>query len=568
MTPDFKIYGSNQNIKDMQYLNQLNFLAIISHELRTPLSAMLGLTDLLNQTKLDKTQKEYTQILTHSVEFLLSIVNDTLDFSKLKTGHFEIINTWFPLHQLIDETLQMTARMVNQKGLKLCVELDQSVKQNVCSDSRRLRQILINLINNAIKYTDEGEVTISAKCRKNAGDKIIFACQIQDTGIGIHPDEFDSLFEPYFQIQNSINHKSEGTGLGLAISAQLVKAMGGKIEVYSDQGSGSTFKFTIRMDTNSETEKLLDPNQPDLQMKVHATTSLGFPKDTKFKLGKINTNKESEVFSETLKQQNNKYKARILLVEDNKINSFITARILNSHGHEVSVVHNGIEALELIINGHFDFDLIFMDCQMPGINGFDVTRRLRRFETRQGLIPVPIIAITASADTKTKQQCLSAGFNDFVTKPLSKKALETIIENWFWPSHFFETIETQDLDCDLWEPYSGCRRDNEQNRDFIEIMNHLFLIDSQKTMARLRSNLKLENIMTMHEDIHRLTGGCRQIGALRMALVCSKLNNAVHDKALESCEHLLQQLEYELLRFKRLSARFKKNGLSQSVNLA
>ncbi len=554
-----QIAGSNQVVKDTETSNQnqLDFFTKISHELRTPLINMLGIIDLLNQTELDKKQFEYTKKLSISSEYLLSLVNEILDYSKIKAGHLGIENSYFPLHQFIDETLQIVANMANQKGLKLCSELNPSINQNVFSDSRRLRQILINLLNNAIKFTDEGEVTIFAECHKDVDDWIVFDCRIQDTGIGIHPDEYQRLFDPFTQVQSNKIHKREGIGLGLAISAQLVKTMGGKIGVYSDQVSGSTFRFTVRMVANSETAISSNQNFSDSKMEVIAASD--FSKDVKFDIEKLDACEDAESLPVVQEQRNHERKARILLVEDDEISSYISAKALNSMGHTVNCANSGMNALKLL--SCEQYDLIFMDCHLPGMSGFETTRLLQRIETMQSLLPIPVIAITACVDTKTKQQCFTVGINDCVTKVINKEAFKRIIDNWFYRLHCSETADTNDLDPNVWRRFFACQIFNAENENYVETLSNLFLIDTLKILSRLHSSLSMENYICMHGDTHRLIGACRQIGALRMELVCNELKNAVLDRSLKSSTYLLQRLGYEFLRVQRSLTRLKENDL-------
>jgi signal transduction histidine kinase/DNA-binding response OmpR family regulator len=364
-----------------------DFVANMSHELRTPLGAILGFTDLLQKTDLDATQQEYLEAIHTSGKSLLSIINDILDLSKLDAGKFLIESISFSIPELMHSLQVMFSSAAAGKDLRLSCSVDLSINYQVMGDPMRLTQVLVNLMGNAIKFTESGGVYVNCIVHKETNDQVDLCFTVRDTGIGIAPDKVSAIFDRFTQADTQITRKYGGTGLGLAITRQLIELQGGSITVHSKEGEGTEFRFIL-------------PYQRSKEQPHHATT-------------RVHTGNRS--FYEVKK---------ILIVEDNPINQKLTATILTSHGFEITIAKNGKKAIELLKEKQAD--LILMDIQMPVMDGYRATQVIRD----ELHIGTPIIAMTAHALSGEKEKCLQAGMNDYLAKPFRETDLLDKIEHW------------------------------------------------------------------------------------------------------------------------------------------
>lgn len=363
------------------------FLASISHEIRTPLNAVIGMTFLLDETVLGSEQKSYLDAIRFSADTLLALINDVLDISKLEAGGVDLESIPFSLGGLLGDLAGATRFDAERKGLALRLEIGPGLDAPLLGDPTRLRQILINLVSNALKFTDTGEVVLAARAAPPVGDRVRVELSVSDSGIGIAPEKRAQIFEPFAQENSDTTRRFGGTGLGLAIVKQLVDRMGGEICVEDRAGGGST--FTLRLD-------------------LAMAPAGALPQGTASARGA-----EVELAG-----------ARLLLVEDNRVNQVVASRILRRFGATVEIASDGLEALQRLATE--EFDLVLMDVQMPELDGFATTRRVRT-ELGLSVDRLPILALTASVLPEERARAAAAGMDDFIAKPFDPERVRNII---------------------------------------------------------------------------------------------------------------------------------------------
>lgn len=366
------------------------FLSTMSHEIRTPMNVIIGLSHLCLQTRLDKTQNSYVEKIHHAAKSLLDIINDVLDFSRIEAGKLELAEENFNLQNCLDRVDSLIGYLARDKGLSFEISIPEEIPFFLYGDAVRLGQILINLAGNAVKFTEHGSVVIIAGVEERSRNHVRLKFSIRDTGIGLSSGQIERLFESYQQADKTTYHKYGGSGLGLVISRKLVEMMQGRIWVESEPGQGTVFHFTAR-----------------------------------FGIGKQISDNLAQKAAELAAARERLKGAHVLIVEDNSFNQLVVKDLLELVGAVTATAGNGQEALEHLASGKFD--LILMDTQMPVMDGLEAARRIRK---KPELAGQRIIAMTGNVTLEDREQCLTAGMNDFIPKPIDPDSMYLILAKW------------------------------------------------------------------------------------------------------------------------------------------
>ncbi|RMF75287.1 MAG: response regulator [Acidobacteria bacterium] len=371
------------------------FLRTMSHEVRTPLNGIIGMAGLLLETPLDDEQREYVAAIRQCGRTLHELVNQVLDLSRLESETVQPVSRPFAPHELVAELPVLLREPLSARPLRLEISVDPSVPQRVRGDAPRLRQVLVNIAGNAVKFTENGAVFVRlrADARRDGGLELV--TEIEDTGPGIPPEVRERLFEPFYQADASLTRRHGGSGLGLAIAREIVRQLGGSIEVASEVGHGATFTVRVPVEPCGQADAARPRAAAAVRGLARRVAASG---------------------------------VRVLVVEDNPINRRVVERVLARLGAEVDLAANGREAVERI--GAGAYDLVLMDCEMPEMDGFEATRRIRRIEDAARRRRTPIVALTAHAMPGDRERCLDAGMDDYVTKPIALDTFDRLISRW------------------------------------------------------------------------------------------------------------------------------------------
>jgi len=482
-----------------------DFLANMSHEIRTPLNGIIGISELLSETDLSIGQKDYLETIRTSAYLLLDIVNDMLDFSKLAAGKLELEEVDFDLREIIAKIIKLFTPQAFKKKNKLQFEIAGDVPTDLCGDPARLRQVLNNLISNAVKFTENGRILLRVSSEKD--DFLRF--EVSDNGIGIEPHKQKKIFEPFAQGDLSTTRQFGGTGLGLAISRQIVQMMSGEIGVESEPGRGSKFWFTAKFGCQSVV--LSDWGKPEREYRIDR-------KDV-----------------------------RILVVDDNPVNQQVALGRLQQLNLSAEVAENGLKAVEFVQEKRYD--LILMDCRMPQMDGFDATREIRRLEGKAGNLK--IIAMTATARPDERQRCFEVGMDDYLAKPITLETLGEALEKHLGIAVLRESPDTETslevhplaafIEAKVLKNFIEIERRGERN--FAAEMLNLFLKYAETPLSELQSAVANRNPELVKNKSHALRGSSGNIGLTDLFQAFTKLEEIGENDWITAEEILHEILE-------------------------
>lgn len=521
------------------------FLANMSHEIRTPMNGVLGMAELLLNTALTERQRYLAETVHRSGTALLGIINEILDFSKIEAGKLELEHLEFGLRETVEEAVALFTDPAGQKGLKLSCLIPEAIPDRVIGDPSRLRQILVNLVGNAVKFTPCGEVSVRLHLQMQHARTLTLKCEVADTGIGIPPETQARLFSAFSQADGSTTRRFGGTGLGLAIVKQLVQLMRGTVGIVSSPEQGSTFWFTMQL----ERAMPMDNALPVINLHQAKNDRRDLVAD--------------EVMTEPFTYHTRS--GRVLLVEDNPINREVATGMLEMLGYQVDCAENGQQALEVSATG--SYDVVLMDCQMPVMDGFTATAHLREREQQRHHAHIPIIALTANAMGGDREHCLAAGMDDYLSKPFTQQSLSDILRRWSsaqdqsqpeapvarldtttarrheGESHTPPSAPPAQIDRKAWETIAALQQRGQPN--VLHKIMSLYLTSSQTQVTQLQQSLQEQRYDAIRDLAHTLKSSSATLGAHRLAALAKELEEACRTNRGDQAERLIPLIEAE-----------------------